>query len=97
MHYHFNTEALCMTYVENRTGGDAAKHLARRIRPDAPNCFQTTLEMLTHLEAIYLDPNRLRTARTDFRRLVMRAGDDYHEFLAKFLHLAGEARVPDSK
>ncbi len=51
-----------MTYVENRTGGDAAKHLARRMRPDAPNRFQTTLEMLT-----------------------------------KFLHLAGEARVPDTE
>lgn len=56
---HYTTEALRIAYIENRTGGDAAKHLAPRLREDSLNYFQNADEMLKYLEAIYLDPNRL--------------------------------------
>jgi hypothetical protein len=35
-------------------------------------------------------------AKIEFRKLVMRKNDDYHEFLTKFLHLATEAAIPES-
>lgn len=89
---HYSTEALRMAYISNRTGGDAARHLAPRLRQGA-NRFQTADEMFDHLEAIYLDPNRLETAHTNFKRLHMKDGEDYHQFLTKFLHLAGESQV----
>ncbi len=92
---HYATEILKMAYIENRTGGDAAQHLAPRLREGAANKFTTADEMFKHLENVYLDPNRLQTAKTDFRKLVMRKNDNFHEFLTKFLHLAGEANIPE--
>ncbi|OJD10397.1 hypothetical protein ACJ73_09811, partial [Blastomyces percursus] len=94
---HYTTEALRMTYVESRTGGDAADHLKPRLRDGSPNKFQTAKEMLDCLKAIYLDPNRVQTAKTEFRRLVMRRADDFHQFLTRFLHLAGESELPASE
>ena len=79
-------------YVSNRTGGDAARHLAPRLRQGI-NRFQTAGEMFDHLETIYVDPNRLETARSSFKRLYMTDGEEYHQFLTRFLHLAAEAQV----
>jgi hypothetical protein len=93
---HYSTEALRTAYVENRTAGDAAKHLAPRLREGAANKFTTADEMFKLLETVFLDPNRLQTAKNDFRKLVMRKADNFHEFLTKFLHQAGEAKIsPD--
>ena len=38
---HYNTEALKMSYVENRVGGTASKHLAPRLRGNAVNAYTT--------------------------------------------------------
>ncbi|OJD23554.1 hypothetical protein ACJ73_05087, partial [Blastomyces percursus] len=66
---HYTTEALRMAYVESRTGGNAANHLKPRLRDESPNKFRTAKEMLDCLKIIYLDPNRVQTAKTEFRRL----------------------------
>ena len=90
---YYNIEALKMAYTENRTGGDAAKYLAPRLRDAAVDKFETADEIFEYLELIYLDLNRLRNAKNEFRRLIIRKGDTYHGFLIKFLHLTGEAQI----
>jgi hypothetical protein len=90
---HYTTEDLRMAYVENRTGGDAARHLAPYLE-DEEHQFQTAKEMLDCLAAIYLDPNRRENARSDFKKLTMKDNEDFHLFLTKFLHLSSEAKVP---
>ncbi len=89
----FRTEALSMAYVGSRTGGDAAKHLQPRRRVTAPDRFTTGREMLDYLSSIYEDPNRLHNAKQGFRRLHQSTSDDFHDFLTRFLHLAGESRL----
>lgn len=93
---HFPTESSKTAYVENRTDGDAARHIAPRMRDDHPERYQTAEEIFEHLSSIYVDPNKLQIAKDEYRDLVMRNGDDSHAFLTKFLHLAGEAQIPTS-
>ena len=94
---HYETEALRIAYVESRVSGDAATHLAPRMQEDAEDRFTTANEMFGHLTTIYRDPNKLQNAKYDFKRLVMKKNDKFHDFLTKFLHLAGEAKVPKSE
>lgn len=94
---HFPTERLRIAYVESRTGDKAAKHLAPRMRDDAPNKFRVASEMFKHLESIFLDPNRQSNARRKFRALQMKPSDHYHDFLTEFLYLAGEANIPEAE
>jgi FtsZ-binding cell division protein ZapB len=93
---HYDTEALRIAYVENRVGGKAAKHLRPRLRVDTVNPYTTAEEMLKHLETIFRDPNKEANAKRDFRKLNMRATDNFQDFLTSFLHLAGEAKIPDT-
>lgn len=90
---HYPTEVMKITYVESRTGGKAAKHLASRMRDGAVNKFRTADEIFKHLEWIFMDPDRQINARRKFRNLQMKPIDPYHEFLAEFLYLAGEAAI----
>ena len=83
--------------MESRTGGNAAKHLAPRMRDGAPNKFQSVDEMFKHLESIFLDPNRQINARRKLRTLQMKPTDRYHDFLTEFLYLTGEAGIPESE
>jgi hypothetical protein len=81
---HYNTDALRMAYVENRTGGKAAKHL----RPvNAVNPYITAEEMLKHLGSIFQDPNREANSKREFRKLNMGATDKFQDFLTDFLYL----------
>ncbi|OJD25326.1 hypothetical protein ACJ73_03309 [Blastomyces percursus] len=91
---HYPDEASKIAYIENRTDGAAARHLAPRMRDDHPEKFASADEMIAYLKGIYEDPNKPENAKNDYRRLVMRNRDEYHSFVTKFLHLAGEAQIP---
>ena len=91
---HYNTDALRIAYVENRTGGKAAKHLRPRLRVNAINPYITAEEMLKHLESIFQDPNREANSKREFRKLDMKKADKFQDFLTDFLYLAGEAKIP---
>ena len=78
---HYNTEVLRIAYVENRTGGKAAKHLRPRLRVNAVNPYITAEEMLKHLESIFQDPNREANSKREFRKLNMGATDKFQDFL----------------
>ena len=51
--------------------------------------------MLDHLKMIYNDPNRVTTAKHQFRQLYMKTSDKFHDFLSEFLYLAAEAGVAE--
>lgn len=90
---HFSTKFSKITYIENRTDRDAARHIALCMREDYPEKYLTADEVFEHLKEIYENSNKLLNAKNEYRCLVMRNNDDYHEFVTKFLHLVGEVEV----
>ena len=50
--------------------------------------------MIQHLEAIYVNPNKLHNAKYDYNCLTMKTSQTFVEFQTQFLHLAGEAQIP---
>jgi Zinc knuckle len=93
-HDHFPSEEAKMLYLFGRTTGDAQKHLQAKFEDDSPVRFTSVNEMLQHLAAIYVNPNKVRDARYDYGRLMMRSNQSFAEFQTQFLHLAGEGQVP---
>ena len=90
---HFDTSQLRMAYVASRCEGKARKHITPRMRDDSMNPYTDSKDMLDHLKMIYNDPNRVATAKHQFRQLYMRVSDKFHDFLSEFLYLAAEAGV----
>jgi len=86
-----------IAYVQNCVGGTAADHLTPQICRKAINCFKTADEMFCHLKSIFQDLNQLNNAKFQFCQLKMNTTDSYYDFLIKFLHLAGEAQISESK
>ena len=93
-HDHFLSEEAKMLYVFGRTTGDAQRHLQAKFEDDSPVRFTSVSEMLQHLAAIYVNPNKVRDARYDYNRLMMNSSQTFAEFQTQFLHLAGEGQVP---
>lgn len=92
---HFDTSQLRMAYVASRCEGKARKHITPRMREDALNPYADSKDMLDHLKTIYSDPNRVTTAKHQFRQLYMKVSDKFHDFLSEFLYLAAEAGVAE--
>src|SRR5436190_9438108 len=84
---HFADEEAKMLYLFNCTTGDAQKHLCPCFDDDSPACFADAQEMIQHLAAIYVNPNRVRDAKYDYNCLIMKAGQTFTEFQTQFLHL----------
>lgn len=93
---HFNTPQLRMAYVASRCDGRARKHITPRMRDDVVNPYTDSKDILDHLKMIYNDPNRITTAKHQFRQLYMKPGDKFHDFLSEFLYLAAEAGVAEN-
>lgn len=91
---HFSSTYARKTYVFNRTGGDAQRHLLPRLASDALEPFQDDEDMLEHLASIYIDPFKKSNARRDYHRLRMKPSESFSIFYTTFLHLAGEASIP---
>lgn len=84
-----------MIYVFGRTTGDAQTHLKPRYGAGEDSFTTTTShEMIDHLAKIYLDPFKTQNARQDYRRLNMKSTQPFTKFYTRFLHLAGEAKIP---
>ncbi|KGM91409.1 uncharacterized protein PADG_12501 [Paracoccidioides brasiliensis Pb18] len=90
---HYPTECMRIAYIENWTDGDAACHIAFCMEEDHSEQYQTAEEMFEHFKSIYEDANKLQNAKSDYHKLIMHNGDNCHEFVTKFLHLAGEAKI----
>lgn len=91
---HYKDEEDKMLYLFNRTSGDAQKHLQPRYDEDSQTRFVSAREMLAYLASIYVNPNAVRDARHDYNSLTMKHGQLFSEFQTQFLHLAGQAQVP---
>lgn len=89
----FPTEALKISYVVGRLTGDAARHIAPRMRPSSSEAYTTIDELVEHLEELYIDPDREDKARAQYDRLYMNNTTPFHDFYTKFLHLANEANI----
>lgn len=92
---HFDTSQLRIAYVASRCDGKARKHITPRMRDDAINPYTDSKDMLNHLKTIYDDPNRVTTAKHQFRQLYMKNSDKFHDFFSEFLYLAAEAGVAE--
>lgn len=90
---HFNTSQLRMAYVASRCEGKSRKHITPRMREGALNPYDDSKDMLDHLKTIYSDPNRVATAKHQFRLLYMKTSDRFHDFLSEFLYLAAESGI----
>ena len=94
-HDHYDSPQLRRAYVASRCDGKARKHITPRLRSESVNPYEDSVDMLEHLKTIYDDPNRVTTAKNQFRQLYMKTTDRFHDFLSEFLYLAAEAGVSD--
>jgi hypothetical protein len=84
-------------YILSQTRGDAAIYLAPYLREDTANLYLTIENILKHLKTVYLNLNRKNKAKAQFYKLMQHTDDVFQLFLIKFLHLAGEAEIPESE
>jgi hypothetical protein len=93
---HYPTTDFQLAYVESQIQGEAATYISGRLQPDAVDRYRTVQDLFDHLTSIYEDPNRLFTAKNEFKKLYMSKTQTFHEFYTKFLRLAQEAKIsPD--
>lgn len=84
-----------MLYLFNRTTGDAQRHLQPRYDEDSQTRFTSAKEMIEYLTSIYTNPNQVRDARYEYNHnCTMKTSQTFAEFQTQFLHLAGEAQIP---
>ena len=91
---YFPTEEARMAYVFNRTGGDAQAHLHPRYIETSEDPFLTDQDMINYLSSIYEDPHRVQNARLKYKGLMMKPTETFADFHTRFLHLAGQAKIP---
>ncbi|ODH45676.1 hypothetical protein GX48_08247, partial [Paracoccidioides brasiliensis] len=53
----------------------------------------TAEEIFEYLKSIYENANKLQNVKSDYCKLIMHNENNYHEFVTKFLHLAGEIKI----
>ena len=50
--------------------------------------------MIDYLSSIYEDALKVQNAWFDYRSLMMKTTETFSSFQTRFLHLAGQARIP---
>lgn len=91
---HFHSLDSELAYVFSRTAGDAQAHLLPRYASSSVERFTDAPDMLSHLATIFEDPFRTANARYEYKNLAMKTTERFPAFHTRFLHLAGEARIP---
>lgn len=86
---HYHTEEMKIAYTESRIGGDAAKHIAPRMRDTALNRFETAEEIFEYLYQVFGDPDRRHTAQRLYSKLYQ-GKKPFAEFWAEFQRLSAE-------
>jgi hypothetical protein len=92
----FTTLRDYMSYVFDRTGGEAQKHLYPRYTRGPSNLdpFRTYEEMLTFLDTIYLNTNQVQDSRYAYRELRMLDDQSFQDFKTEFIQLANDGEIP---
>ncbi|KGY15907.1 hypothetical protein PABG_11155 [Paracoccidioides brasiliensis Pb03] len=63
------------------------------MKEDYSEQYQTAEEIIKHLKSIYENINKLQNAKNNYCKLIMHNGNNYYEFITKFLHLMGDAKI----
>jgi hypothetical protein len=50
--------------------------------------------MIDYLASIYEDPHKVQNARFEYKGLLMKPSETFADFNTRFLHLAGQAKIP---
>ena len=50
--------------------------------------------MINHLASIYKDPYKVQNACFEYKGLLMKLSETFADFNIRFLHLAGQAKIP---
>ena len=91
--YMFDSEQAKMAYIFNRITGIAQEHLAPRYHKGMQP-FTTAEEMIQYLEEILENPFKMKDARIEFRKLVIRENESFSDFYTQFLYLANRGGIP---
>jgi hypothetical protein len=85
-----------MSYIFNRTKGEANDHLFHRYTRDTDNVnpFTSYQEMLTTLDTIYKNPFLVRDSRSQYKELKIGISQSFHDFRTQFIYLANTGRIP---
>jgi hypothetical protein len=70
---YYPTESIKLAYVKGLIGGKAAKHISPRLRDNAVDLYSTVQDLFEHLTSAYKNPNRLFTAKNDFKKLFIKS------------------------
>jgi hypothetical protein len=62
-----------LAYVKGLIGSKAAKHISLQLRDNAIDLYTTIQDLFEHLTSAYKNPNRLFTAKNEFRKLFMKS------------------------
>ena len=85
---HYDTEVLCMAYVDSCMDSNTYKHLAARSRIDARKLFTIAEQMFEVLQKTYNNVNWQHTDMNKFRDLQMTK--DFNSFWVEFQVLASK-------
>ena len=65
-----------------------------RYKDDSTDPFLTAQSMIDYLATIYEDPYKVQNARLEYKSLSMKSTETFSDFHTRFLHLAGQAKIP---
>jgi hypothetical protein len=91
----FTTPQDYMSYVFKRTEGEAQKHLFPWYthRPRNIDLFKSYKEMLTYLDTIYINTNKVQDSKYEYKELQMLPDQSFQEFKTKFIQLANNREI----
>ena len=94
---YYPTKSIKLAYVKGLIRGEAAKRISPRLRHNAINPYTTIQDLYDHLTTSFKNPNRIFTAKNEFKKLYIKTADSFHKFHTKFLLLASKAKIAPDK
>ena len=70
---YYPTKSIKLAYIKGLIRGKAAKHILPRLRDNAINLYTTIQDLFEHLTSTYENPNRLFTAKNEFKKLFIKS------------------------
>ena len=77
---HYADEEAKIAYVQLRTNREASEHIQPRLEDDVADPYATYAKVLSHLQSIYKDLNRVFNAKNDFKKLFIKSSQPFYEF-----------------
>ena len=94
---YYPTKSIKLAYVKGLIRGEAAKRISPRLRHNTIDPYTTIQDLYNYLTTLFENPNRIFTAKNEFKKLYIKTADSFYEFYTKFLLLASKAKVAPAK